>query len=66
MEERNIVLTQYELVQIYEVLIQKEKDLKKELEEEKEKEFSDEYFITRQKGKIETLENLINKMEEQL
>ena len=66
MEERNIVLTQYELVQIYEILIQKEKDLRKELEEEKQKEFSDEYFITRQKGKIETLENLINKMEEQL
>lgn len=66
MENRNITMTQYELVQIYEVLIQKEKDLRKELEEEKKKEFSDEYFITRQKSRIETMENLINKLEEQL
>ena len=66
MENRNITMTQYELVQIYEVLIQKEKDLRKELEEEKKKEFSDEYFITRQKSRIETIKNLINKLEEQL
>ena len=66
MENRNITMTQYELVQIYEVLIQKEKDLRRELEEEKKKEFSDEYFITRQKSRIETIKNLINKLEEQL
>lgn len=66
MEERNIVLTQYELVQIYEILCNLKKGKELNIIAENQKAYPDTYFIDREKGKIETIENLIEKLGEQL
>lgn len=66
MEEKNIILTQYELVQTYEILIEEKNRITKEVEKENQKQFIDEYFITRANNKIMVINNLIEKLERQI
>lgn len=62
MENITITIYKYELVQIYELLIIQKEMIQNEL---KEKKLSDKY-INKQKAKIQTIENLINRIEVQL